>query len=178
MTLAQQQPAPVWALYIRRSMVKEGDANVSDEMQESVARARVPEGARVVVFSDSGGHNSGGSDQRPEYQRLLAALRAGEIAGIAAYDGSRLNRNTKNALTLYEEANARGVVIRTSDTAVEATPEGELTFTTHAMIDAYYRNQQRKRMRDVATRSFESGRQRGPDPLGYRTRRDDRGRVA
>lgn len=179
MTLAQQA-APVWAVYIRRSMVKEGDADVSDAAQEAAARARVPAGARVIVLSDSGGHNSGGSDQRPEYQRLLAMVRAGEIAGIAAYDGSRLNRDALNALTLYRECNAQRIPILTGETSAESmgTAAGKLTYGMHAHIAAFYRDQQSERIRAIATAAFESGRQRGPDPLGYVTLRDDRGRVA
>ncbi len=180
MTLSQQQAAPTWAVYIRRSMKKEGDADVSDAAQETAARARVPSGALVVVFSDSGGHNSGYSTDRPEYQRMLALVRSGGIAGIAAYDGSRVNRNTENALALYRECAARGVAILTGETSAESqgTAEGTLTYTLHAGIAQYYRDQQRARIRAMATALFESGRQRGPDPLGYRTRRDDRGRVA
>jgi site-specific DNA recombinase len=179
MTLAEQV-APVWAVYIRRSMKKEGDADVSDAAQEAAARARVPEGARVAVFSDSGGHNSGFSADRPQYQRLLAMIRAGEVAGIAAYDGSRLNRNTENALALYRECAARGVAILTGETSAESqgTAEGTLTYTLHAGIAQYYRDQQSARIRAMATALFEAGRQRGPDPLGYVTLRDHRGRVA
>jgi site-specific DNA recombinase len=179
MTVAQQT-APLWAVYIRRSMKKEGDADVSDATQEAAARARVPAGGRVIVLSDSGGHNSGHSDQRLQYQRLLAMVRAGEIAGIAAYDGSRLNRNAENALALYRECSARAVVILTGETSAQSqgTAEGTLTYTLHAGIAQYYRDQQSARIRAMATTLFESGRQRGPDPLGYRTIRDDKGRVA
>ncbi len=153
---------------------------MSDAAQDMAARARVPQEAQIVVFSDSGGPNSGYSSDRPEYQRMLAMIRAGEIAGIAAYDGSRMNRNTENALALYRECAARGVAILTGETSAESqgTAEGMLTYTLHAGIAQYYRDQQSARIRAMATALFESGRQRGPDPLGYRTVRDDRSRVA
>jgi DNA invertase Pin-like site-specific DNA recombinase len=55
---------------------------------------------RVKAFANS--------DSRPEYQRLLALIRQGAVAGVAAYDDSRLNRNAENALALYRECAARG----------------------------------------------------------------------
>ena len=90
----------VWAVYVRRSQKREGDADVSDEMQEDISRRRVPAGAEVVVFKDSGGHHSGFSEERVEYQRMLDWLNGGRLAGIVAYDDSRLNRNAENALIL------------------------------------------------------------------------------
>ncbi len=72
-----------YAVYIRRSMRKEGDADISDEAQETAARARVPDGTTVRAYRDSGGHNSGFTTDRPDYQRMLTDLRRGELAGIA-----------------------------------------------------------------------------------------------
>lgn len=85
-----------WAIYVRRSRKGDQDVDISDAAQESIAHSRVPEGADVIVFRDSGGHNSGGTDQRPQYQAMMAAIRDGRIADIAAYKGDRLHRNTEN----------------------------------------------------------------------------------
>ncbi len=98
-----------YAVYIRRSQKKEGDADISDEAQESAARRRIPDGAAVRVYRDSGGHNSGFSTDRRDYQRMLSDMRRGELTGIAAYDLDRLDRNTRNALELLNECRKRGV---------------------------------------------------------------------
>ena len=79
---------------------------------------------------------------------------------------------------LYRECAARGVLILTGETSGETNAAGKLTYHLHAGIAEFYRNQQSERIRAMTTALFESGRQRGPDPLGYRTVRDDKARVA
>ena len=83
-------------------------------------------------------------------------------------------------VVLYKECAARGITILTGETTAEShgTATGKLTWNMHSSIHQFYRDQQSERIRAMATALFESGRQRGPDPLGYQTRRDDRGRVA
>ena len=169
-----------FAIYIRRSMRKEGDADVSDEAQESAARSRIPEGAHVREYRDSGGHNSGFTTDRPGYQRMLADLRRGELAGIAAYDSSRLHRNAENALALLRECQDRGVTLLVSDGMRPEElfqPDGELSYGLKAIVDQHYRSQQAKRVRDTMQAAFETGRQRGHDPFGYGSVRDEVGRI-
>jgi DNA invertase Pin-like site-specific DNA recombinase len=78
-------------------------AEASDEMQEAACRALLPAGASVRVISDSGGHQSGFSAARDGYRALLAAVAAGEVAGIVVYDLSRLARNARLMLNLLHE---------------------------------------------------------------------------
>jgi DNA invertase Pin-like site-specific DNA recombinase len=52
------------------------------------------------------------TDDRPEYQRMLAALREGRLSGITAYDDSRLNRNSENAMRLFRECASHAVLLR------------------------------------------------------------------
>ena len=169
-----------YAIYVRRSMKREGDADVSDEAQESAARARLPEAAIIRVYRDSGGHNSGFSVDRPAYQQLLMDLRRGELAGIASYDSSRLNRNAENALALLRECQARGVALLVSESMRPDDlfePDGELSYGLKAIIDQHYRSQQSKRVKDLMHAAFVAGRQRGHDPFGYRSIRNDLGRI-
>ena len=104
--------ATTWALYIRRSYVESTAAEVSDETQLETAKRLVPDGAPVVVIRDSGGHNSGRNDRRDGYQRMMAMLAAGQLAGIVAYDPWRLARNTRLTLNLLYEVTRQGVDIR------------------------------------------------------------------
>jgi DNA invertase Pin-like site-specific DNA recombinase len=168
-----------WAIYIRRSMKALGDADVSDSAQEHVARGRIPAGAEVVVIRDSGGHQSGFSDERSGYQELLQMVRAGEIAGIAAYDDSRLNRNAENALALYRACLAQGVKILTGATSEESlfSSGGKLSYGLQAIVAEHFRNQASDRMVQMFQTTFEQGGHRGQDPFGYATARDVVGRV-
>jgi DNA invertase Pin-like site-specific DNA recombinase len=172
--------APRYVVYIRRSMKALGDADVSDDTQEAVARGRIPAGAEVEVIRDSGGHQSGFSDDRSGYQRLLTLVRSGEIAGIAAFDDSRLNRNALHALELYKACLAQGVKILTGATSEESlfSSGGKLSYGLQAIVAEHYRNQQSERMKAMFQTTFEQGGPRGHDPFGYRTARDPLGRVA
>lgn len=96
-------------IYVRRSYKEARAADLSDEMQEAACRAVLPPGASVRVISDSGGHQSGFSAARDGYQALLRALVAGEVAGIAVYDLSRLARNARLMLDLHHELERRQV---------------------------------------------------------------------
>jgi DNA invertase Pin-like site-specific DNA recombinase len=166
----------VWAIYIRRSSKREGDADVSDETQEAVARSRIPEDATDEVFSDSGGHNSGFTTDRPAYQRMLADLRSERLAGISAYSQSRLNRNAENDLALLRECVAHGVRLSVGDGQDLSTPSGKLTHGINAVVSQNYRDQMSATMVAQARQVFEQGGHRGNDPFGYHTVRDERWR--
>ena len=56
-------------------------------------------------------------------------------------------------------------------------PDGELSYGLKAIVDQHYRSQQSKRVRDLMQAAFESGRQRGHDPFGYGSGRNDYGRI-
>lgn len=128
-----------WAVYVRRSQKDESDADVSDETQELVARRRIPEGADVELFKDSGGHNSGYSEDRPEYQRMLDALIGGQLAGISAYDPSRLNRNSEHAGRLYNLCKRLGVPLRWDDTPIDRIFKSDagLNYGLRSVVDEH-----------------------------------------
>lgn len=175
-----------WAVYIRRSVVREGDPNVSIGSQLETARRRVPPNASIEEFVDGGvGHHSGTSTEgRPEYRRMLEWLEAGRLAGIAAYDESRLNRNADEQIRLFKRCAARGVLLRTDDntlTAEQMYDDGggvKLTTLVKAGAAEFLIDQQRKKVRNLAAHIHQSGGIWARTPFGYRTvRNPDTGRV-
>lgn len=79
------------AIYARFSTDKQKEASIEDQIR-SCERTAAQLGLVVSHrFEDRG--ISGGTVERPGYQRLLAAARAGQIDGILAEDISRLWRN-------------------------------------------------------------------------------------
>lgn len=173
---------PLFVAYVRRSMKAEGDADVSDEAQESVARSRLAAlGAspdQILVLRDSGGHHSGFTDQRPGYQELLRLVRARSVRAVAALDQSRLNRNTEQALALIRECWSHGVDLCVGDgTVVADSADSILGYTVVAAMAQHFRDSHAARMRAMFERTFELGGHRGPDPFGYVTARDAVGRI-
>lgn len=100
----------------------------ADERQLSVrgqakhCAARVREiGATVgEVFTDDGKSAWNPRTIRPDWERLMARLEAGESDGVIIYDLSRFTRNHKDALRIAEAAE-RGVAILDSDKAWDLT---------------------------------------------------------
>ncbi len=79
------------AIYARFSTDKQRDASIADQIREC-ERVAVAAGLEVVArFEDKG--FSGGTAQRPGYQALLTAARAGKFDVIVTEDISRLWRN-------------------------------------------------------------------------------------
>jgi DNA invertase Pin-like site-specific DNA recombinase len=162
-----------WAGYIRRSVKKEDDADISDDVQRVVITRRVPPGAEIEWFVDSGGHNSGFTDQRPGYQRMLAALREGRLAGITAYDDSRLNRNSENAMRLFRECASHAVLLRIDDSTMDVQqqyddPSQKTMYGMRSLFSEQARAEMAKRNRMGARKEFDSGGVGGLIPFGYR----------
>lgn len=79
------------ALYARFSTERQSEDSINDQFRQC-ERIASAQGFRVVArFSDAA--ISGGTSERPGYQSLLSAARAGEIEIVVAEDISRLWRN-------------------------------------------------------------------------------------
>jgi DNA invertase Pin-like site-specific DNA recombinase len=172
-------PVTQHIIYVRRSYKEATAADVSDEMQEAACRALLPAGAPVWVISDSGGHHSGFTAARDGYQALLGAVAAGEVAGIAVYDLSRLARNTRLMLDLKQELERRQVPLLVANLpgACFDGAAGRYMFGQFCMANQFQRDLDSERMTRIQRHLFEDGRHRGHDPLGYRSLRDDSGRL-
>ena len=99
----------LWLVYRRRSYKKLGServlasAEVSDLMQLERCLAMLPLGVDHEVIDDLGGRQSGRSANRKGWQEIVRRVTEGGIAGVVAYDVSRLARKTKLILDLKEE---------------------------------------------------------------------------
>lgn len=101
------------ALYARFSTEKQSEASIKDQYRvcERIAER---EGISVVArFSDAA--ISGGTAQRPGYQKLLAAARQHEFDVIVAEDTSRLWRNLAEQAPRLAELADLGIAVVTHD---------------------------------------------------------------
>jgi DNA invertase Pin-like site-specific DNA recombinase len=168
-----------YVVYVRRSYKEANAADVSDATQEAAARGVLPAGATVDVISDSGGHNSGFTDDRVGYQRLIERVRSGEIVGVAVYDLSRLARNTKLMLTLRDELERHnvGLFIATMPGVGFDGAAGRFMFTTLCAAAQLQRDMDSERAKRLTRTKHEQGGHNGLDPFGYRAARDENGRL-
>lgn len=174
-----------WLIYVRRSYKKLGtdrvaaSADTSDEMQLERCLALMPAGATYDVISDSGGHHSGRSEKRRGWAEVVERVMTGGIAGVAAYDVSRLARKTRLILNLKDEMQKRGVQLRiaTMPDMNWDSAAGEMVLTQLAATSSMLAQMDSERMKDIMRSTFEAGGHRGNDPFGYQTARDEAARV-
>jgi DNA invertase Pin-like site-specific DNA recombinase len=172
-----------YLLYVRQSYRRTGmnqDADVSPETQEKAARRAIPDGSTSEVIADSGGHRSGRTDVRDGYQRLLRRLADADVSGVAVYDLSRLARNTRlmlNLKHLLDERNLRLIVSNLPDSRFD-TAVGRFLFGQLCQAAQFQADVDSDRMIGITRTKHERGGHNGSDPFGYRTVRDERGKVA
>jgi hypothetical protein len=122
---------------------------------------------------------SGFSAARDGYQALLRALAAGEVASLVVYDLSRLARNARLMLDLQHELDRHQVplVVANLPGARFDGATGRYMFGQLCLAAQLQRDLDSERMSGMQRRLFEEGRHRGHDPFGYRSLRDEAGRL-
>lgn len=129
--------------YIRVSTQEQAEDGESLERQASRIRAycQAKGFSEPEIISDEG--VSGSKKNRPGFQQVVSLCRAGELGKLIIYDGSRLNRDVRNAYEFFELVERAGVevhdvqgggVIKT-ETATE-----KVQFGIQAVLSQYYRD--------------------------------------
>ena len=159
-------------IYVRKSQVKKGQLDpASPEMQEREGR-RIAQasGWQPEILADVKGHNSGKTDKRAAFQRLMARAKEPDIAAVIVYRYSRLARNAKMLLTLLDEWTAAGVqLVSVSDSIDVSTPQGRLFFTVAASFDEFNSNDAGQwRADNIDYLRRQKGRHYGLPPFGTR----------
>jgi DNA invertase Pin-like site-specific DNA recombinase len=165
-------------VYVRRSYVKAGSPDVSDEQQVASVLPLLPPGATHEVIADSLAgdgrrKHSGRTDERDGYRELIRRVQAGGVDGIAVYEIGRLARNARLMLNLKDELERRQLPILVGampntrfDTAMGRYIFGQLALAAQLQADL-----DSERMVAMTRGIFEAGGHRGNDPFGYRSQR-------
>lgn len=105
------------------------------------------------IFADT---ISGTARSRPELDRLLKELRAGDVVVVTKYD--RLARSLKDLLEIVDLIQARGVGFRSLGEDIDTTsPAGRLVFHVFASIAQF----ERERIVERTREGLEAARKRG-----------------
>ena len=131
-----------------------GYARVSTEGQNLGAQQDALQAAGTErLFSDK---ISGSLRQRPELDRLLDQLRAGDVVVVTKYD--RLARSLRDLLDIVEAIQARGAGFRSLAEDIDTTtPAGRLVFHVFASIAQF----ERERISERTREGLEAARKRG-----------------
>ena len=161
------------AVYSRKSVsTGRGDSVENQaEMCRRYIRERIPGGedAEILVYEDEG--FSGGDLERPQFQRMLARARAGELSAIVCYRLDRISRRVGDFAPLAEELMERGVsLICVREQFDTATPMGKAMMYIASVFAQLERETIAQRVRDNMRMLSRSGRWLGgPAPTGYRS---------
>ena len=101
------------AIYARYSTDKQSESSIDDQLRECRKLAERHEFNVVAVFGDKA--LSGGTANRPGYQNMLVAARAGQFDVIVAEDTSRLWRNLAEQAPRLAEFQDLGIQVVTHD---------------------------------------------------------------
>ena len=138
-----------------------GYARVSTEGQNLDAQQDALQAAGTErLFSDK---ISGSLRQRPELDRLLDQLRAGDVVVVTKYD--RLARSLRDLLDIVEVIQARGAGFRSLAEDIDTTtPAGRLVFHVFASIAQFERERIAERTREGLAAARARGRVGGRPP--------------
>lgn len=122
-------------LYARYSTAKQRVESIDDQLRECRERAS-REGFNVVTtFSDAA--ISGGTTQRPGYQRMLAVARRSEFDVIVAEDSSRLWRNMAEQAPRLAELHDLGIHVVAGGLDTRQKGSGMMSAVAGAMSAQY-----------------------------------------
>ena len=165
------------AIYTRKSSEEglEQDFNSLDaqrEAGEAFIQSQKHEGWRAIPDAfDDGGH-SGGTLDRPALQRLLAAIKAGNVDVVVVYKVDRLTRSLSDFARIVETFDAQGVsFVSVTQQFNTTTSMGRLTLNVLLSFAQFEREVTGERIRDKIAASKKKGMWMGGNvPLGYDAR--------
>jgi site-specific DNA recombinase len=152
------------ALYARFSTEKQSEASIEDQFRVCERIAEQHGFSVIARFSDAA--ISGGTAQRPGYQRLLAAARRHEFDVIVAEDTSRLWRNLAEQSPRLAELADLGIAVVTHDLDTRHESAEIMGAVGGAMATAYRKEIGRRTRRGLEGRA-RNGRSAGGRAYGY-----------
>ncbi|MGW1057593.1 recombinase family protein [Micromonospora rubida] len=157
-------------IYVRQSLDRDGDGlAVTRQLDDSrqLAHLRGWRVTRELVDNDV---SASGKRDRPKFQELLAAIEAGEVEAVIAWDMTRLSRNRRDTVRLLEAGEKRKITlafVRGSDLDL-STPAGGLIADILAGVARNEIRVKSDRQQAANRQAAEQGRRvGGRRPFGY-----------
>ncbi len=179
MTTSEMLPATVLerkaVVYVRQSCRTQVETNLeSRRRQYELVEVARRQGVRAIeVIDDDLGRSASGMVARPGFDRLVAALCAGEIGAVLCFDASRLARNGRDWHHLLELCGlVEARVIDLDGVNDPCRPNDRLLLGMKGSISEFELGILRARMLDAARAKAERGELRISVPVGYLWRRD------
>lgn len=157
-------------VYVRQSTPQQVQANLESQRRqyELVEVARRRGFANVEVIDDDLGRSASGAVQRPGFDRLVAALCAGQVGAVLCLDASRLARNGRDWHHLLELCGlVEARVIDLDGVYDPCRPNDRLLLGMKGSISEFELGIIRSRMYEAARSKARRGELRLSVPIGY-----------
>ena len=157
-------------VYVRQSTPRQVQANLESQRRqyELVDVARRRGFTNVEVIDDDLGRTASGTLERPGFDRLVAALCAGQVGAVLCLDASRLARNGRDWHHLLELCGlVEARVIDLDGVYDPCRPNDRLLLGMKGSISEFELGVIRSRMYDAARSKARRGELRISTPIGY-----------
>src|SRR5262245_11311701 len=157
-------------VYVRQSTPQQVQSNLESQRRqyELVEVARRRGFTNVEVIDDDLGRSASGSVRRPGFDRLVAALCAGQIGAVLCLDASRLARNGRDWHHLLELCGlVEARVIDLDGVYDPCRPNDRLLLGMKGSISEFELGIIRSRMYEAARSKARRGELRVSVPIGY-----------
>ncbi|WP_246654336.1 recombinase family protein [Azospirillum formosense] len=157
-------------VYVRQSTQAQVQTNLESKHRqyEFVDAAKRRGFHRVEVIDDDLGRSASGTTARPGFERLVAALCAGEIGAVLCLDASRLARNGRDWHHLLELCGlVEARVIDLDGVYDPGRPNDRLLLGMKGSMSEFELGLLRTRMLDAARSKARRGELRISVPIGY-----------
>ena len=157
-------------VYVRQSTPQQVQSNLESQKRqyELVEVARRRGFANVEVIDDDLGRSASGTVERPGFDRLVAALCAGQIGAVLCLDASRLARNGRDWHHLLELCGlVEARVIDLDGVYDPCRPNDRLLLGMKGSISEFELGVIRARMYEAARSKARRGELRISAPIGY-----------
>jgi DNA invertase Pin-like site-specific DNA recombinase len=157
-------------VYVRQSTVQQVQTNLESQRRQyelvEVARRR---GFKAIeVIDDDLGRSASGAVERPGFDRLVAALCAGQIGAVLCLDASRLARNGRDWHHLLELCGLVDARVIDPDGVYDpCRPNDRLLLGMKGSISEFELGILRSRMLEAARSKARRGELRISIPIGY-----------
>src|SRR3954449_9128694 len=166
--------------YIRVSRVgdRSGESYISPDLQRRAIEGWAAERGVEVVFHEPEENVSGGTMDRPVFNRLMERIRTRESGGLVVYKLDRFARTLVGGLTtLNEVTDHRAVFASATEPLFDfTTADGRIFLQINLMMAEYFRERTREGWESSLTYAVSRGVHIAPGlPYGYR--KDDGKRL-
>lgn len=137
MSPSRKPSAPI-SIYVRVSRVNDraGESFLSPKDQEERCRAMLTMRGLTAgeVFTDL--DQSGGSESRPSFDRMMESIRSGESGGVVVAKLNRFSRRVKHTLAAVEEIESIGAAFLSCDPTIDtSTKDGRFMLTVFSALN-------------------------------------------